>query len=185
MKKRELVVARTIIPDQYDPETGQFNRYVMLQKPTNHPECPKKDSTIRCSLYTAIIAEKKTADTMRYYIFDTVDFKGSVPKFVINKASKLFAAGINKMLRSMIKHKIDETQLLSCNGTLEIMKEHENYLRGKLTKEIEHNQADSNEEPKGELSTSSLKQSVEDSSTHESQIPPNEESNIPENNFEQ
>jgi len=107
----------------------------MLQKPTTHVDCAFKKDVIRGSIFTALVVEKKTNDTVRYFVFDSVDFKGKVPKVIIRKVSKVFASAIHKMLKDSVKNSTYDQDLLSNNGTLEAM-QHENHLRNKFSQDL-------------------------------------------------
>ncbi|KAG2386695.1 hypothetical protein C9374_002439 [Naegleria lovaniensis] len=134
--KREAVVARTIIPDMYNKETDSFDRLVFIQKPSAHEEAVVMKDTIRISIYTAFVVERKTNDTLKYYTFDWLDLKGKVPKKLQAEFAKIGATIMHKMLHKMVKKenaKDKESRVVvSAEGSLEVMNENMKFLKEKL-----------------------------------------------------
>ena len=62
-------MARTIIPDKYNEETDEFDRFVIISKPSAHDDSPIKKDFIRVSLYTAVVIERQTTNSTRYCEF--------------------------------------------------------------------------------------------------------------------
>ncbi|EFC46178.1 predicted protein [Naegleria gruberi] len=131
--KREIVMARTIIPDKYNEETDEFDRFVIISKPSAHDDSPIKKDFIRVSLYTAVVIERQTTNSTRYYIFDFMDMKGSVPKGIVAGLSKMFASDMHKMVKKDIEKTKDvDEELLSMDGSLEVLKEQNKAIRDSL-----------------------------------------------------
>src|SRR3989338_11702293 len=129
-------MAKTVIPDQYNEETDEFDRYVLIQKPPSHEDAPLNKDIIRVSLFSAIVVERKTADTLRYYLFDSMDPKGKFPKKLAGAIVRFAAKEFHKYLQKKVisKHSKSNSELYSSDGSVEMMQDHVNYLREKLGK---------------------------------------------------
>ncbi|EFC46038.1 regulator of G-protein signaling 8-like protein [Naegleria gruberi] len=141
ISKRDLVLAKTVIPDLYNPETDDFDRYSIIQKPCTHQDAPISKEFIRVSLFSAIIVEKKTNDTLRYYMFDFMDLKGKVPKKLLSGIARFAAKEFHKYLQKQFINPRDgrikspsadsptEEELYSSEGMVELLHDHINYIR--------------------------------------------------------
>jgi len=126
----------------------------LIQKPSSHPESPLKKDIIRCNLFSAIIVERLTHNSFKYYVFDAFDPKGKVPKILVQQISKMEANILHKIIVKKLSKFTDSKEKslpelvpISLCGTLEVFREHLTYLKSRR-EEIQSDQQLSNEENK-------------------------------------
>lgn len=128
---RDFVTAKTIIPDLYDPQTGEYQRFTMIMKPTSHHEYPAKSSPIRGSHLVIYIVEKKSLNSVKYYVFETGDMAGKIPPKVSTKFFKSTATMMHKKIRKITSKAYETLQPKTPrdhDGGLATLKEYDMYL---------------------------------------------------------
>ncbi|KAG2374008.1 hypothetical protein C9374_011673 [Naegleria lovaniensis] len=128
---RDCIYAKSIIPDQYDPSTGQYNRYTMIMNPTSHHEYPAKSNPVRAIHYLVYVAEKYTKSSVRYAAFDVGDMGGKIPPSLASSFMKTMAKILHKKSRKAIEQGYESHSLnvvKDHDGGLATLKEYEEYL---------------------------------------------------------
>ncbi|EFC35188.1 predicted protein, partial [Naegleria gruberi] len=102
MTNRDFLVSKTIIPDKYDPSTGEYGRYIMIQKPSYHHEFPPvAKSAVRANHTIVYIVEKKGNASVRYTCLETGDMLGNIPAKITAQFFKSTAKVMHKKIRKV------------------------------------------------------------------------------------
>ncbi|EFC46013.1 predicted protein [Naegleria gruberi] len=129
LTNRDFIFCRSVIPDLYNETTGEYDRYVFIQKPTQHHEYPARNSPIRALHYIFYIVEKKTQSSVKYSVFETGDLSGKIPPKIVSSFFKTIA---NAMHKKVIKacEKIYNEEIVSkdADGALSTLTEMLKYL---------------------------------------------------------
>nr|CAG4718546.1 unnamed protein product [Naegleria fowleri] len=128
---RDFIYAKSIIPDQYDPSTRQYNRYSIIMKPTSHHEYPAKTNPVRGIHYLVYVAEKYSKASVRYAAFDVGDMGGKIPASLASSFMKNAAKILHKKSRKAIEKGYELQNIHAVkdhDGGLATLKEYEEYL---------------------------------------------------------
>ncbi|KAG2386690.1 hypothetical protein C9374_002434 [Naegleria lovaniensis] len=141
---RDFIYAKTIIPDQYDPSTGLYDRYVLIMKPSSHHDYPAKSNPIRASHHLVYVVEKYTKASVRYAAFETGDMAGKIPKTFSAQFCKGTARMMHRKVRKVCEKAYESAQksvpVRDHDGGLATLKEYEQYLEKKRVERVLHSE---------------------------------------------